>query len=143
MQVKLSVLLVTLVSIAAVSCSREPRAAGDSANAPAWTVHVESVPAPTGPATMLPRLTSSDRGVIFSWVVRSGAMAQLKFAERTPTGWSQPTSVASGDKWFLSYADPPTVFRRPDGSLLANWLLSTNPIYEGSDLQLSYSRDNG
>ena len=147
MQVKLSVLLITLVSIAAVSCSREPRAAGGgsttSVASPAWTVRVESVPAPTGPGTMLPRLTSSDRGVIVSWVERSGAMSQLKFAERTPSGWSQPTPVASGNKWFLSYADPPTVLRRPDGSLLANWLLSSNPIYEGSDLQLSYSRDDG
>jgi hypothetical protein len=147
MQIKLSVLLVSLVSVVAVSCSREPRAAGGGAttavSTPAWTVRVESMPAPTGPGTMLPRLTSSDRGVIVSWVERSGAKSQLKFAERTSSGWSQPTTVASGDKWFLSYADPPTVLRRPDGSLLANWLLSTNPIYEGSDLQLSYSRDNG
>lgn len=147
MQIKLSVLLVSLVSVAAVSCSREPRAAGGGAttavSTPAWTVRVESMPAPTGPGTMLPRLTSSDRGVIVSWVERSGARSQLKFAERTSSGWSQPTTVASGDKWFLSYADPPTVLRRPDGSLLANWLLSTNPVYEGSDLQLSYSRDNG
>jgi hypothetical protein len=51
--------------------------------------------------------------------------------------------VASSDKWFLSYADPPTVLRRPDGTLVANWLISTNPIYEGSDLNLSYSQDNG
>ena len=147
MQFKLSVLLVTFVSVAAASCSREPRAADGGAatnvSTPAWTVHVESVSAPAGPGTMLPRLTSSDRGVIVSWVERSGAMAQLKFAERTSSGWSQPTTVASGDKWFLSYADPPTVLRRPDGSLLANWLLSTNPVYEGSDLELSYSRDNG
>ena len=94
MQIKLSV-LVTLVSIAAVSCSREPRAAGDSAttavSTPAWTVRVESVAAPTGPGTMLPRLTSSDRGVIVSWLERSGAMSQLKFAERTPrAGVSRP-----------------------------------------------------
>src|SRR5262245_45956529 len=121
MQFKLSVLLVTLVSIAAVSCSSEPRAPRDGAttavNAPAWTVRVESVAAPAGPGTMLPRLTSSERGVIVSWLERSGKMSQLKFAERTPSGWSQPTTVASGDKWFLSYADPPTVLRRPDGSL--------------------------
>jgi hypothetical protein len=147
MQFRLPAVLVTLVSIAAVSCSREPGAANSgtatTVSPPAWTLRVESVPAPTGPGTMLPRLTTSDRGVIASWVQRAGAMAQLKFAEHTAEGWSQPTTVASGDKWFLSYADPPTVLRRPDGTLLANWLLSTNPIYEGSDLQLSYSRDNG
>lgn len=92
---------------------------------------------------MLPRLTASDRGVILSWVERAGAMARLKFAERTSSGWSEPTDVASGSSWFLSYADPPTVLRRPDGTLVANWLMSTNPIYEGSDLYLSYSPDNG
>ena len=92
---------------------------------------------------MVPRLTASDRGVILSWVVRDKTRAELRFAEHTPSGWSNPTTVASGDKWFLSYADPPVVLRRPDGTLLASWLLSTNPIYEGSDLQVSSSQDNG
>jgi hypothetical protein len=92
---------------------------------------------------MLPRLTVSERGVILSWVARAGTKAELKFAERASSGWSAPATVAAGDKWFLSYADPPTVLRRPDGSLVSNWLLSTNPIYEGSDLELSYSKDNG
>jgi Neuraminidase (sialidase) len=53
------------------------------------------------------------------------------------------TTVASGNNWFLSYADPPTVLRRPGGTLVASWLISTNPIYEGNDLQVSYSQDNG
>ena len=35
------------------------------------------------------------------------------------------------------------VQRRADGTLLASWLLSTNPMYEGSDLQVSSSSDNG
>lgn len=146
MQFRLSALLLAVLVITVPSCSREPRgargAAAPAAAAPAWTVHVQPVPAPTGPATMLPRLTASDRGVILSWVERAGAMAHLKFAERTSSGWSEPTTVESGNNWFLSYADPPTVLRRPDGTLVANWLIATNPIYEGSDLYLSYSADN-
>jgi hypothetical protein len=147
MQFRLSALLLAVLVTTVVSCSREPRGAGGAA-APAavpaaWTVDVQPVSAPTGPATMLPRLTASDRGVILSWVERAGAMARLEFAERTSSGWSEPTDVASGSNWFLSYADPPTVLRRPDGTLVANWLISTNPIYEGSDLYLSYSADNG
>jgi Neuraminidase (sialidase) len=70
-------------------------------------------------------------------------MAHLKFAERSSSGWSESTTVASGNNWFLSYADPPTVLRRPNGTLVASWLISTNPLYEGSDLHVSYSQDNG
>ena len=109
----------------------------------AWSLKIDPVSAPVAQNSSEPRLTSSDRGVILSWVERAGATAHLKFAERTSSGWSQPASVASGDNWFLSYADPPTVQRRPDGTLVATWLISTNPAYEGSDLQVSYSRDNG
>jgi hypothetical protein len=43
----------------------------------------------------------------------------------------------------MSYADPPTVLRRPDSTLLASWLRSTNPDFEGSDLYFSYSVDEG
>jgi hypothetical protein len=148
MQLRSLTVLLAVASMGVVSCSRETRpaegnAAATAATPPAWTVSVQPLSSPTGPATMLPRLTASDRGVILSWVERAGKMAQLKFAERTSDGWSQPTAVASGGDWFLSYADPPTVLRRSDGTLLANWLLSTNPAYEGSDLQVSSSRDNG
>jgi len=143
-----ALLIFTAVS-ATASCGRAPRsdertAAGDSARAAtAWSVAVQPIASPSGPNSSEPQLTASNRGVILSWVERAGAMAQLKFAERTPSGWSQPTTVASGNNWFLSYADPPTVLRRPDGMLVASWLISTNRIYEGSDLHVSYSQDNG
>ena len=140
--------LIFAAVVASASCGRtapsdERAGARDTASSASWSVAVQPTPYPSGPNSSEPQLTSSNRGVILSWVERAGAMAQLKFAERTPSGWSQPTTVASGSNWFLSYADPPTVLRRPDGTLLASWLVSTNPIYEGSDLQVSYSQDNG
>ena len=44
-----------------------------------------------------PQLTVSDRGPLLSWIERAGPLATLKFAERTPTGWAAPRTVASGD----------------------------------------------
>jgi hypothetical protein len=90
-----------------------------------------------------PQLTASEAGLILSWIERRSSTTTLKFAERTGSGWSEPITVASGGNWSLSAADPPTVLRRPDGMLIANWLVSTNPKYEGSDLYLSYSADAG
>ncbi|NOT27936.1 MAG: exo-alpha-sialidase [Acidobacteria bacterium] len=147
MSFKKAAVSVAIASITLAGCSREPTSAGGdatpAAGAPAWKLTVETLSAPTGPATMLPRLTASERGVILSWVVRDRTKAELRFAERLDSGWSAPTTIASSDKWFLSYADPPTVLRRPNGTLVANWLVSTNPDYEGSDLNFTYSQDNG
>ena len=143
-------LIVTVCIVSATGIAACGRTADDASSQPqsnvagaGWSLKIEPVGSPAGSNTSEPQLTVSDRGVILSWVERAGATAQLKFAERMSAGWSEPLTVASGNNWFLSYADPPTVLRRPDGTLVASWLLSTNPDYEGSDLQISYSRDNG
>ena len=138
-----------LLAIASASCSRaEPGAHGGSAAASdtrkPWTVGVEPMQSPAGADSSEPQMTVSDRGVLLSWIERTGrSTATLKFAERTASGWTTPTTVSSGDNWFISYADPPVVLRRPDGTLVANWLESTNKQIEGSDLHLTYSKDNG
>ncbi len=129
------IVILLLSSAVGGSACRQP-AGEDQGNsqsnaANAWAVKIEPVNAPSGPNSNLPRLTASERGIILSWVERVGATAHLKFAERTSSGWSEPGRVASGDNWFLSYADPPTVLRRPDGTLVANWLISTNPSVRG------------
>lgn len=148
--VRMRELIVIVLLSSAVAASGCGGTAGDSTEVPqpndgaaAWSVAIEPLSAPSGPNSSGPRLTASDRGIILSWVERTGAMAHLKFAERTSSGWSEPTTVASGSNWFLSYADPPTVLRRPGGELVASWLISTNPLYEGNDLQISHSQDNG
>jgi hypothetical protein len=138
-----------LAAAVTASCSRSEPGAGSAsvaaADAPApWTVRVEPVPSPAGAESSEPQMTVSDRGVILSWIERSGrSTTTLKFAERTAAGWTAPTTVSSGDNWFVSYADPPVVQRRSDGTLLANWLVSTNKFIEGSDLHLTHSNDNG
>ena len=40
-------------------------------------------------------------------------------------------------------ADTPAVLRLSNGTLVANWLQSTDPDVEASNLQLSYSTDDG
>src|SRR5262245_7451627 len=129
-----------VVAIASGSCSRaEPGAHGaaatDASPPTPWSVRVEPVQSPAGAESSEPQMTVSDRGVLLSWIERTGrSTATLKFAERTASGWTAPTTVSSGDNWFVSYADPPVVLRRPDGTLVANWLESTNKQIEGSDL---------
>lgn len=140
----------TIVSIVALSLASAHRrtavyAAGSQASvaSPAWSVRIDPLQEPSGTHSSGPRLTVSDRGVLLSWVEHSGDSTILKFAERQTTGWSQSTTVSSGANWLVSPADPPIVLRRPDGTLVASWQVSTNKRLEGSDLYLTYSKDNG
>jgi hypothetical protein len=139
-----------MATIALASCSKsEPTSGAGNAPVaapapPAWAIQVTQGTGPAGPNSSLPQITSSERGVIVSWVEQTGkSTSTLKFSERNALGWSAPVTVSTGNNWFLSYADPPHVLRRSDGTLVANWLVSTNPELEGSDLNITYSTDNG
>jgi hypothetical protein len=104
---------------------------------------VQPIPSPAGPDSGQPQLSTSSRGVILSWVEREGSRATLKFAERTREGWTAPRVVASGDDWFVNWADVPSVLRLADGSLAAHWLQKSGPDTYAYDVRLSYSTDDG
>ena len=91
----------------------------------------------------LPRLTVSGDRVMVSWVETSESTATLKYAERTSAGWSEPRTAAAGRGWFISYADLPSVLPLADGTLVAQWLVSTDEHREAYDLHLTFSKDKG
>src|SRR5918996_106921 len=70
--------------------------------APAWSPALVTIPSPAGSNSGEPQLTVSDRGVLLSWVEHSGARTTLRFAERTPAGWTEPRTVASGENWTIN-----------------------------------------
>lgn len=108
-----------------------------------WHVSPQPLASPTVSGSAQPQLTVSDRGVLLSWIERSGETATLKFAERTETGWSEPRTVASGQDWFVNWADVPSVLRLADGSLYAHWLQKSGPDTYAYDVRLARSTDEG
>jgi BNR repeat-like domain len=99
------------------------------------------VPAAAGSAH--PQLTSSSQGAILSWLDQDESTTTLKFSERTSGGWSEQRTVSSGDNWFITTADMPSVLRMKNGTLVANWYPTTDGTIEAYDTYLSYSRDEG
>lgn len=108
-----------------------------------WPPTIRPVPTPAAANSGQPQLSTSDRGVILSWIERQGPRATLKFAERSGDGWSEPQVVASGEDWFVNWADVPSVVRLEDGSLAAHWLQKSGPDTYSYDVRLAYSKDNG
>lgn len=108
-----------------------------------WTTTIQAIQSPSGANASEPQLSASPQGPILSWIERMGTTNYLKFAERTASGWTTPVTAASGDGWFLSYADVPSVMRMSDGTLVSQVLFTTDEGAEGYDLLLSYSKDGG
>ena len=108
-----------------------------------WRVAVETVPSPAGSESAQPQLTVSERGVLLSWIERSGTQTTLRFSERTTTGWTPARTVASGTDWFVNWADVPSVLRLPGGTLAAHWLQKSGADTYAYDVRLSRSSDDG
>lgn len=123
------------------------------ATAPTGTMGVWAQATPTlaplaiaSPATgssAQPQLSVSSRGVLLSWIERTGDLATLRFSERTATGWSDARTVASGRDWFVNWADVPSVMRLPNGTIVGHWLQKSGTDTYAYDVRLSYSKDDG
>ena len=108
-----------------------------------WRPAIQPLDSPAAEGSAQPQLTVSARGALLSWIERTGARASLKFAERTSSGWSQPRTAASGDDWFVNWADVPSVIRLDDGTLTAHWLQMSGKDTYAYDVRLAYSNDDG
>ena len=106
-----------------------------------WTI--QPVVSPAGANSTGPQFTVRGDRVILSWLETSGAQATLKFAERTPSGWSTPQTVSSGANFFVNAFDVPSVHELADGTLAANWLVTNGPDPDASKVRLSWSKDHG
>lgn len=131
--------VLSLVSYLAVTATLSPYLAPVSD----WPIRISRIDSPAAPASGQPQLSVSPRGVILSWIERTGTQASLKFSERTANGWTTPRTAASGDNWFVNWADVPSVIRLDDGTLVAHWLQKSGSGTYAYDVRLSYSKDEG
>jgi hypothetical protein len=135
---------VAFISLALVlaACGRSTRETSAPRESP-FPIAVQASAVPVQGESGQAQLTSSGRGVILSWLERTGASATLKFSELASGTWSEARTIASSDRWFVSEADTPVVMRMSDGTLVATVAPLIDFRLEAYDLRLMYSRDNG
>jgi hypothetical protein len=91
-----------------------------------------------------PNLSVGPKGDIYlSWIEFSEqGDTVVKFATKTPEGWSSPRTIVQNENVVVNWADFPSTFELPDGSLAANWA-TLIPDSEGYSVQLAISKDKG
>ncbi|MEQ9301000.1 MAG: exo-alpha-sialidase [Cyclobacteriaceae bacterium] len=97
------------------ACTAPRQEPSETPTAPTFT-------SPTGMGAQLPHLTKGGDGSLYlSWVVETDSMATLQYAMLSDDQWSAPETVASGDNWFVNWADYPTMAADAQGNLIAHY----------------------
>lgn len=106
---------------------------------------VRELPSPAGTGSGQPNLAvASDGRVYLSWIERLGeGRFSLRFSKLEKEKWSAPQTIAEGSKWFVNWADFPSMIALPDGSLAAHWLAKSGPGTFEYDVTISRSFDGG
>jgi len=109
----------TILSLAALAVASA--CAGDGV-API-AVEREALPSPAGEGSGEPFLSWSDDGVYLSWLEAADEGSHdLRFARFDGAAWSEARTIASSGRFFVNWADFPSIRPGPDGSLWAHWL---------------------
>ncbi|MBA3296710.1 MAG: hypothetical protein H0U19_07230, partial [Acidobacteria bacterium] len=132
-----------LVFPIAVALLASPSASIRSDQSPTLALSIAAVQTPAGRDSAQPQLSVSSRGVLLSWIEKTGTTSTLRYAERTANGWSAADTAATGSDWFVNWADVPSVVRLADDTLVAHWLQKSGPGTYAYDVRLARSTDDG
>lgn len=115
-----------------------------AAGQPAAAARVESWALPAQASAAQPNLSLGTDGALnLSWIERHGKGHRLRFARYAGGKWSPASTVASGDNWFVNWADFPSTTQLPDGTLWAHNLVKRGAGTYAYDVVLYRSRDGG
>jgi hypothetical protein len=93
-----------------------------------WLAAPPSIDPPAAAGSVGPNLTVTSRGVLLSWLEPAGLAGtaegspwSLRYALFSEGRWSTPRTIETGARFFVNWADFPSVVEAPGGWLLAHW----------------------
>jgi len=99
---------------------------------------------PAAPGSGEPNLTvGADGRLYLSWIESADEGHALRFATWKGQAWSAARTIATGDDWFVNWADFPSLDATAGGTLAAHWLQRSGSSTYAYDVRLSVSRDDG
>lgn len=104
---------------------------------------ITQLPEVAAPGSAEPNLVVGTGGtVVMSWLEPSGDGVALRFTTLDNANWSNPTTVARGNSWFVNWADFPSVVPIDENLWAAHWLAKRAGGTYAYDVAVALS-DNG
>lgn len=105
---------------------------------------LREIPSPAAAGSVTPYLSAGGDGtVLLSWQEPEGSGHAVRVARLADTVWSEPRTIATGEDFFVNWADFPSVIEMPDGSLAAHWLQREGPGTYAYGVRIARSSDDG
>ncbi len=91
-----------------------------------------------------PYLFTDKNGLVYlSWIEKTKGQSVLRFSVLNNEEWSVPNTIASGNNWFVNWADYPMLASDGNNNLMAHFLQKSGKGTYAYDVKLSTSADNG
>lgn len=104
---------------------------------------IQSIPSPSKPNSAEPFLfTDSDSTVYLSWIEKSEEKSILKLSSLNNNQWTEPMTIASGNSWFVNWADYPMLAANGQ-HLIAHFLDKSGESTYAYDVKLTTSANKG
>lgn len=133
--------LLTAFSIALVilSCSENINESNTASLA-----DVKMIVSPAADSCAEPYLFADKNGVVYlSWIEKRGRQSTLKFSVLSNDKWSGPVTIASGNNWFVNWADYPVISTDGNNNLIAHYLEKSDTAKFTYDVKIISSSDTG
>ncbi len=127
-----------LISLLLFACNNPEKSARTEKEA------LKLLTSPADSASAEPYLFTDKNGVVYlSWIEKKGETDFLKFSALDNDQWSKPSVIASGDNWFVNWADYPMLASDGGDNMIAHILeKSENGTYT-YDIKTLTSLDKG
>ena len=97
---------------------------------------------PAGENSSLPHLTTGPNGQVYlSWVEKNEEEITLNYSTFSGTKWSKAREIASGNDWFVNWADYPMVSPHHNEMMMAHFLAKSSEGTYSYDIHLTMSDD--
>lgn len=116
-----------------------------AADTPSPTLKFHPFASPANPGSSEPNLfAAADGRTYLSWIEKlDGGSHALRFSVLEDGSWSPAKTIASGDNWFVNWADFPAICVLNNGTLVAHWLAKNGPGPYSYGVNLTFSGDGG
>jgi hypothetical protein len=97
---------------------------------------------PAKPGSGEPNVAVDARGrALLTWIEPEGRGHALRLSALEQGRWTPARTIASGERWFVNWADFPMLAVLRDGTLAAHWLEKSGPGAFAYDVKVTVSRD--
>ena len=108
------------------------------------TSELQAMQAPVDAVSAEPYLFTDKNGTVYlSWITKESEKSTLKYSTFKDGKWSTPLEIASGDNWFVNWADYPLIASDGTQHLISHFLEKSAKGTFTYDVKVTTSSDQG